>query len=123
LTINTGDTMNKAYQVEGEFQMGRIRQHFVLQVVAADEKSAADRVHATLGSRHGVTRRQVAIASTKALGSDQITDASTRVELRTQGAKAGAKHAEKPHPEKADRGHDKSSEKASKGQHGDKGHQ
>ena len=75
---------NQAYQVEGEFQMGRLRQHFVLQVVAKDETAAAERVHATLGSRHGVTRRQVAIASTKALAADQVTDAQARVELRGQ---------------------------------------
>ncbi|MEA3204284.1 MAG: hypothetical protein QOI63_1964 [Thermoplasmata archaeon] len=75
---------NKAYQVEGDFQMGRVRQHFVLQVVAATEKAAAERVHATLGSRHGVTRRQVSIASTKAIGADQVTDAQARVELRGQ---------------------------------------
>ena len=73
---------NKAYQVEGDFQMGRVRQHFVLQVVAKDEAAAGERVHATLGSRHGVTRRQVKIASTKALAADQVTDAQARVELR-----------------------------------------
>ena len=73
---------NKAYQVEGDFQMGRVRQHFVLQVVAANETAAADRVHATLGSRHGVTRRQVSIATTKAIPADQVTDASAKIELR-----------------------------------------
>ena len=75
---------NQAYQVEGEFQMGRVRQHFVLQVVAKDEKAAADRVHATLGSRHGVTRRQVSIASTKAIKGDEVTDAGAKIELRHQ---------------------------------------
>ena len=86
---------NKAYQVEGDFQMGRVRQHFVLQVVASDEKAAADRVHATLGSRHGVTRRQVAIASTKAVSGDEVTDASAKVEMR------GSAKADKGH--KADK--------------------
>jgi ribosomal protein L20A (L18A) len=79
---------NKAYQVEGDFQMGRVRQHFVLQVVAKDEKAAAERVHATLGSRHGVTRRQVAIKTSKALAADQVTDASAKIELRHQGDKS-----------------------------------
>jgi ribosomal protein L20A (L18A) len=73
---------NKAYQVEGDFQMGRVRQHFVLQVVAKDEKAAAERVHATLGSRHGVTRRQVTIATAKPIAADQVTDAQARVDLR-----------------------------------------
>jgi ribosomal protein L20A (L18A) len=75
---------NKAYQVEGDFQMGRLRQHFLLQVVAGSEAAAADRVFATLGSRHGVTRRQVKIASSKALAPDQVTDAQARVELRAK---------------------------------------
>jgi ribosomal protein L20A (L18A) len=75
---------NQAYQVEGDFQMGRVRQHFLLQVVADSPKGAAERVHATLGSRHGVTRRQVTIATTKALKADEVTDAQARVELRHQ---------------------------------------
>jgi ribosomal protein L20A (L18A) len=75
---------NKAYQVEGDFQMGRLRQHFLLQVVAKDEKAAADRVYATLGSRHGVTRRQVRVASAKPVAADQVTGAQARVELRHQ---------------------------------------
>lgn len=82
---------NKAYQVEGDFQMGRVRQHFVLQVVAKDEKAAADRVHATLGSRHSVTRRQINITSTKALAADQVHDASARIEMRHQGDKPAEK--------------------------------
>lgn len=71
----------KAFQVEGDFQMGRVRQHFVVQVVAADEAAARDRVFATLGSRHGVNRRQVAIASAKAVSGDAVTDAIVRSEL------------------------------------------
>jgi ribosomal protein L20A (L18A) len=71
----------KAFQVEGDFQMGRVRQHFVVQVAAADEKGAKDRVYATLGSRHGVNRRQVTVASAKALSGDAITDAVVRHEL------------------------------------------
>lgn len=74
----------KPYQVEGDFQMGRIRQHFVLQVVAKDEAGAQSRVMATLGSRHGVNRRQVAISSTKALKPDEVTDAAARSELQAK---------------------------------------
>ena len=76
--------MTKPYQVEGDFQMGRIRQHFVLQVVAKDENGAKDRVYATLGSRHGVNRRQVAIATTKALKADEVTDATARFDLKAK---------------------------------------
>ena len=72
---------SKPYQVEGDFQMGRVRQHFVLQVAAKDETAAKERVFASLGSRHGVNRRQIAIKSTKALAPDAVTDAVVRAEL------------------------------------------
>jgi ribosomal protein L20A (L18A) len=72
---------SKAFQVEGDFQMGRVRQHFTIQVAAANEGAAKDRVYASLGSRHGVNRRQVAIGSAKALGNDDVTDAIVRHEL------------------------------------------
>ena len=77
----------KAFQVDGDFQMGRVRQHFVIQVAAADEAGAKDRVYATLGSRHGVNRRQVAIATAKAVSGDAITDAIVRHELGLGHAK------------------------------------
>ena len=40
-----------------------------------------NRVFASLGSRHGVNRRQVAIKSTKSLAPDAVTDAVVRAEL------------------------------------------
>lgn len=78
---DSGKTAGKPFQVEGDFQMGRVRQHFVVQVAAASEAAAKDRVYATLGSRHGVNRRQVAIASTKALQAGDVTDPIVRHEL------------------------------------------
>jgi ribosomal protein L20A (L18A) len=74
----------KPFQVEGDFPMGRVRQHFVQQVAAKDEASARDRAYALLGSRYGVNRRQVQIKSTKPLGNDQVTEPSVRVELKLQ---------------------------------------
>ncbi|MFA5942842.1 MAG: 50S ribosomal protein L18Ae [Candidatus Thermoplasmatota archaeon] len=71
----------KAFQVDGDFQMGRVRQHFTIQVAAANEAGAKDRVYATLGSRHGVNRRQVAIGTAKAISGDDVTDAIVRHEL------------------------------------------
>ena len=71
----------KAFQVEGDFQMGRVRQHFLIEVAAADEKAANDRIYATLGSRHGVNRRQVTLKGTKAIAGDQVTDPVVRAEL------------------------------------------
>ncbi len=77
----TAPKASRAFQVDGDFQMGRVRQHFTIQVVAADEAAAKDRVFATLGSRHGVNRRQVAIAHAKAIAGDDVTDAIVRHEL------------------------------------------
>lgn len=72
---------NKPFKVEGDFQMGRVRQHFVIETAAANEKAAQDRIYATLGSRHGVERRQIAIKTTKALAADQVSDPVVRAEL------------------------------------------
>ena len=72
---------SKAFEVDGDFQMGRVRQHFTLQVAAANETAAKDRVYATLGSRHGVNRRQVSIAHAKAVTGEDVTDAIVRHEL------------------------------------------
>ena len=71
----------KAFQVAGDFQMGRVRQHFTVQVAAANEAAAKDRVYATLGSRHGVNRRQVTIGTAKAVTGEDVTDAIVRHEL------------------------------------------
>lgn len=53
----------QAFDVEGDFQMGRVRQHFKVQVPAADEEQAKEYTYADLGSRHGVARRQIEITS------------------------------------------------------------
>ena len=71
----------QAFQVEGDFQMGRIRQHFVLQTVAPNEAGAKSRVLSTLGSRHGVNRREVVIASCKPLAPGDVTDAQAQRDL------------------------------------------
>ena len=76
-----GEKTAKAFQVDGDFQMGRVRQHFTIQVAAPSEAGAKDRVYATLGSRHGVNRRQVSIASAKGISGEDVTDAIVRHEL------------------------------------------
>jgi len=72
----------KPYQIEGDFQMGRVRQHFVLQVAAKDETAARERVYAILGSRHGAARREVRIQSAKSIPADEVTDPTARVAMR-----------------------------------------
>ena len=62
--------MNKAFRVEGDFQMGRQRQHFKIEVLGSDEEHARSAALAELGSRHGVKRRDVSIDSVQALGDD-----------------------------------------------------
>jgi ribosomal protein L20A (L18A) len=51
----------QAWQVEGDFQMGRVRQAYRIQVVALDEAAAREQTYAEMGSRHGVKRREVVI--------------------------------------------------------------
>lgn len=72
----------KAFQVEGDFQMGRVRQHFVLQTVAETDELARARVYSTLGSRHGVNRREVTIQTVKPLKGDEVTDAQAARDLK-----------------------------------------
>ncbi len=62
---------NNAYKVEGDFQMGRVRQHFAVEVVGADEEAAREAVYTDLGSRHGVKRREVEITSVAQIPADQ----------------------------------------------------
>lgn len=57
----------QAFTVEGDFQMGRDRQHFTLEVVAPDEAGARQRIYTELGSRHGVARRLVRIGKVSPL--------------------------------------------------------
>jgi len=71
-----------AYTVEGDFQMGRTRQHFALEIVAKDEKAAREHAYTDLGSRHGVNRRQIAITAVKLLKSDEVESSITRKLLK-----------------------------------------
>lgn len=63
-----------AYTCEGDFQMGRIRQHFTVEVVAEDEAGAREAVLADLGSRHSVPRRLIDIQSVKAIDAADAGD-------------------------------------------------
>ena len=70
----------QAYRIEGDFQMGRIRQHFVVEFPAASEDEAKDHTFADLGSRHGVSRRQIDIQSVTAISAEDA-DPITRKRL------------------------------------------
>ncbi len=61
----------QAYSVEGDFQMGRIRQHFKIEVIGEDESAAREYALADLGSRHGVPRRLVDIQTVTAIKADE----------------------------------------------------
>lgn len=62
---------NNAYTVEGDFQMGRIRQHFAIEVVGSDEGAAREATFTDLGSRHGVPRRLISIEKVTKLAPDR----------------------------------------------------
>jgi ribosomal protein L20A (L18A) len=64
--------MKQVFEIEGDFQMGRIRQHFVLQMVGATEDDAREAIYTELGSRHSVKRRQVKINSLKVVEGDAV---------------------------------------------------
>ncbi len=70
----------QAFNVEGDFQMGRIRQHFTVNVAAETEEEARIHVLADLGSRHGVARRQIDIQSVTAISAEDA-DPITRKRL------------------------------------------
>ena len=51
----------KAFRTIGTFRAGKRNQPFTLDVVAADEDGAREKVLSNFGSRHGVPRRFVII--------------------------------------------------------------
>ncbi|HIA39932.1 MAG: hypothetical protein CXX80_01000 [Methanobacteriota archaeon] len=52
-----------AYRVEGTVPMGKVRQQFTLDVIAADTADAEHRVYSIIGSRHKAKRRKIEINS------------------------------------------------------------
>jgi len=68
----------QAFRIEGDFQMGRIRQHFTVEVAAANEAGAREHVYTDLGSRHGVPRRVIDLQSVQQIKGDDITNAVVR---------------------------------------------
>ena len=73
----------KPFLLEGDFQMGRRYQHYRIELAAKDEAAACERLLATLGSRHGVNRRQIRIAAVKSLKPAEVHDP-----MAAAGAKA-----------------------------------
>ena len=65
--------MKKAFQVDGDFQMGRVRQNFTMQVVAKDPAEATERAFTAIGSRHGANRRQVRVTQVAPLADDDVS--------------------------------------------------
>lgn len=57
----------QAFRAEGDFQMGRIRQHFVVEVIGDDEDQAREALYTDLGSRHSIPRRLIDIQSMTAI--------------------------------------------------------
>lgn len=64
--------MKQVFELEGDFEMGRIRQHFTVQMVGETEEQAREALYTDLGSRHSVKRRQVKIDSVKVVEGDDV---------------------------------------------------
>ncbi len=71
----------QAFSVEGDFQMGRVRQHFVMEMIGADEEAAREATYAEIGSRHGTPRRLINLIAVKPL---KTSDASPITQKRLQ---------------------------------------
>ncbi len=73
----------KPFVVTGMFRMGRTDAPFTIETLGDDEKTAADRVLATLGSRHRVDRHHIKITSIKAISPADVQDpaVSKKIEL------------------------------------------
>lgn len=71
----------QAFRVEGDFQMGRNRQHFQLEVIGNDEDAAREATYAELGSRHGTPRRLISLTSVTAIKTEEA-DAITQKRLQ-----------------------------------------
>ena len=64
----------KAYKIAGEFQMGRVRQTFAVEMVGSDEDDARNHLYKDIGSRHGVPRRLINITSVEAIDADSASE-------------------------------------------------
>ncbi len=64
----------QAFRIEGDFQMGRVRQHFSVEMIGTDEDSAREALYTDLGSRHSVARREIAIQSVAPIAPADVVD-------------------------------------------------
>ncbi|OPY33861.1 MAG: 50S ribosomal protein L18Ae [Methanomassiliicoccales archaeon PtaU1.Bin124] len=69
----------KAYRATGSFTISKQNymsreQPFKIEVAANDEADASHKIISTIGSRHRVNRKNVAVTEIVALKDDEITD-------------------------------------------------
>jgi large subunit ribosomal protein LX len=77
----------KPFRLTGHFQMGNNKQQtFVKQFAAPDEETVRERLYSELGSRHGVTRRQIEITKVEVIGNDEDLDPIVRHVIEKSGA-------------------------------------
>ena len=68
----------KAWRIAGAFSSGRAQQPFSIDVVAADEDGALEKVKSLLGSRQRVSRRQISIDSSLSIDPTESSDPSVQ---------------------------------------------
>lgn len=77
----------KPFSVTGHFQMGHNRkQPFTKQFAAEDEEAVRERVLSEIGSRHGVSRRNIQIQEVRVLSDDEDWDPIVRHIVQKHGA-------------------------------------
>ena len=53
----------QAYRIDGSVRQGKTNQKFCIDLVAENEDQVREKVYSNFGSRHGVKRRYITIAS------------------------------------------------------------
>lgn len=71
----------QGFRATGTFRMGIADQPYAIELVAADEAAAREKVLSTLGSRYGVARRMVHVAKLEPLAGNEAEDPVVRHKL------------------------------------------
>lgn len=66
----------KAFRIEGKMELSkRTWQRFSKDAAAENEDKATEKIFCELGSKHGLSRKNIRIRSIREISRDEITDA------------------------------------------------